>query len=203
MKRGFAVILTFIFCFCFVGCGKDSIKEQNEQAKEVLMKVLEKEQTFTAKTGVFSNKTTEQILEKYHFQTVDNAYYSFVPEHYTFVDMDNDNIDELVIFDVKMTYYLVLHYENTKVYGYNIGARSLVNLKTDGSFMISSAAGINSICDICFEGSECKTINKALANDNDQEYYINGKKTDRKAVKAYFDNWRENTPDVVWVKIEE
>lgn len=203
MKRFLAIILSFTFCFCFVGCGKDNIKEQNEQAKEVLIKVLEKEEPFTAKTGVISDKTTEQTLEKYHFQTIDNAYYSFVPEHYAFVDMDNDNIVELVIFDARMTYYLVLRYENGKVYGYNIRARSLIDLKTDGSFMTSSAAGINSIGNICFDGSECKVINKALANDNDQEYFIDGKKTDQKTFKQYFDNWKENTPNIDWVKIEE
>lgn len=160
------------------------VKEQNEHAKEVLIKVLEKEQTFTAKTSVVSDKTTEQTLEKYHFQTIDNAYYSFVPEQYAFVDMDIDNIDELVIFDVKMNYYLVLRYENGKVYGYNIGARSLIHLKTDGSFMTSSAAGINSIGNIRFDGSECKVIDKALANDYDQEYFIDGKKQTKKLLKS-------------------
>lgn len=145
MRKTLATIMSIVLCFCLVGCSKDNIEKQNMEAKEVLMKVLEKEQTFTAKTSVISDKATEQTLDKYHFQTVDNAYYSFIPEQYAFIDMDNDNIDELVIFDVKMTYYLVLHYENEKVYGYNIGARSLIHLRTDGSFMTSSAAGINSI----------------------------------------------------------
>lgn len=203
MKRFLTILICLSLCFAFVGCGKDNIKEQNDQAKEVLMKVLEKEQTFTAKTSVISDKTTEQTLEKYHFQTIDNAYYAFVPEQYAFVDMDNDNIDELVIFDVKMTYYLVLHYENEKVYGYNIGARSLIQLKKDGSFMTSSAAGINSIGNIVFDGSEYKIIDKALVNDNDGEYFIDGEKTDQKTVKKYFDDWFENTPNANWIKIEE
>ena len=163
-----------------------------------MQKVLENEQTFTTQTTVFSDKTTEQTLEKYHFQTIDNAYYSFVPEQYAFVDMDNDNIDELVILDVKITYYLVLHYENEKVYGYNIGARSLIDLRTDGSFLTSSGAGINSIGNMCFDGIECKVINKALANDNDQEYFIDGKKTDQKTSKKYFDDWNENTTKISW-----
>lgn len=75
MKKTLAILMCFIFCFSMVGCGNDNDEKQNEQAKEVLMKVLEKEQTFTAKTSVISDKTTEQTLEKYHFQTVDNAYY--------------------------------------------------------------------------------------------------------------------------------
>ena len=79
MKKTLAVFMCLIFCFSLVGCSKDNIEKQNKEAKEVLMKVLEKEQTFTAKTSVLSDKTTEQTLEKYHFQTFDNAYYSFVP----------------------------------------------------------------------------------------------------------------------------
>ena len=200
MKKLIAIFMCLVICVAFVGC--NNTEKQNDEAKETLQRVLEKEQTFTAKTIVFSDKTTEQTLEKYHFQTIDNAYYSFVPEQYAFVDMDNDNIDELVILDVKITYYLVLHYENKKVYGYNIGARSLIDLRTDGSFMTSSAGGISSIGNMCFDGSECKVINKALANDYDQEYFIDGKKTDQKTSKKYFDDWNENTSKISWVTIK-
>ena len=194
------IFMCLVMCVSFVGC--NNTEKQNDEAKETLQRVLEKEQTFTAKTIAFSDKTTEQTLEKYHFQTIDNAYYSFVLKQYAFVDMDNDNIDELVILDVKITYYLVLHYENEKVYGYNIGARSLIDLRTDGSFMTSSAGGISSIGNMCFDGSECKVINKALANDYDQEYFIDGKKTDQKTSKKYFDDWNENTSKISWVTIK-
>ena len=196
MKKLIAIFMCLAMCVSFVGC--NNTEKQNDEAKETLQRVLEKEQTFTAKTIVFSDKTTEQTLEKYHFQTIDNAYYSFVPEQYAFVDMDNDNIDELVILDVKITYYLVLHYENEKVYGYNIGARSLIDLRTDGSFLTSSGAGINSIGNMCFDGIECKVINKALANDNDQEYFIDGEKIDQETSKKYFDDWNENTTKISW-----
>ena len=145
-----------------------------------------------------SEKTTEQTLEKYHFQTIDNAYYSFVPEQYAFVDMDNDNVDELVILDAKITYYLVLRYENKKVNGYNIAARSLIDLRTDGSFMTSSAAGISSIGNMYFDGNECKVVNKAVANDTEQEYFIDGKETDQETSKKYFDDWNENTTKISW-----
>ena len=200
MKKLIAIFMCLVICVAFVGC--NNTEKQNDEAKETLQRVLEKEQTFTAKTIVFSDKTTEQTLEKYHFQTIDNAYYSFVPEQYAFVDMDNDNIDELIILDAMMNYYLVLHYENEKVYGYNIGARSLIDLRTDGSFLTSSGAGINSIGNMCFDGIECKVINKALANDNDQEYFIDGEKIDQETSKKYFDDWNENTTKISWVTIK-
>lgn len=101
-----------------------------------------------------------------------------------------------------MAYHLILHYENERVYGYNISGRNLMHLRIDGSFMTTDNGGF-SISNICFEGSEYKVVNKAFSNDSDQEYSIDGKKTDRKTAKTYFDDWFENTPDVVWVKIEE
>ena len=180
MKKLIAILMCLVICVAFVGC--NNTDNQNDEAREALQRVLENEQTFTA-------QTTEYTLEKYHFQINDNAYYVFFPEQYAFVDMDNDNIDELVILDSMMNYYLVLHYENEKVNGYRIDVRSLIDLRTDGSFMTSSAAGINSIGNMCFDGSECKVINKALANDYDQEYFIDGKKTDQKTSKKYFDDW--------------
>ena len=59
------------------------------------------------------------------------------------------------------------------------------------------------IGNIVFDGSEYKIINKALVNDNDGEYFIDGKKTDQKTCKKYFDDWFENTPNAKWIKIEE
>ena len=189
MKKILAIFLCLTMCFGFIGCR--NTEKMNDEAREALQRVLENEQTFTA-------QTTEYTLEKYHFQINDNAYDVFVPEQYAFVDMDNDNIDELVIFDSMMNYYLVLHYENEKVNGYRIDVRSLIDLRTDGSFMTSSGAGINSISNMCFDGSECKVIDKALANDYDQEYFIDGKKTDQKTSKKYFDDWYENTTKISW-----
>ena len=196
MKKLMIVFMCFVLCFSFIGCNKR--EKPKEEVKEILQMVLENEQTFTAQTCVFADETAEYTLEKYHFQTYDNAYYVFIPEQYAFIDMDNDNIDELVILDENMNYYLVLHYEDGMVNGYNIGSRSLIDLRTDGSFMISSGAGINSIGNMRFDGSECKVINTALANDNDQEYFIDGEKTDQKALKKYFDDWNENTTKISW-----
>lgn len=203
MKKVLAILLSGLLCLSFVGCGKTDNKKQNDQVKETLLNVLKNEQTFIAKTNIVSDKSTEQILEQYHFQTSADTYYSFLPKCYAFVDMDNDDIDELIIMDVKLTYYLVLHYDNKTVYGYNIGIRNLTDLKTDGSFMSSSAAGINSIGNICFDGVEYEIINKALSNENEQEYFIDGEKTDKQTLQKYFDDWNKSTTAVDWIQIEK
>lgn len=200
MKQWIVLSLCLVMCIALVGC--HTTDRQNDEAREVLQRVLEKEQTFTSKTSMVSDAITEQTLDQYHFQTPANAYYAFVPAQYAFVDMDNDHIDELVIFDAKMTYYLVLRYDNKKVYGYHIGARSLVDLRTDGSFMTSSAAGINSIGTMSFDGSEYQVMDKAVSNDNIKEYFIDSVKTDQETAKKYFDDWDKNTTPISWITIE-
>lgn len=204
MKRFLAVILSFILCFCFVGCGKDNIEKQNKEAKEVLMKVLEKEQTFTAKTSVISDKTTEQTLEKYHFQTVDNAYYSFVPAYYAYVDCDADNIDELVILDARLYCYLVLRYDGKKVCGYNYaGIGDIKKFKANGSFEPKHKDGEQKIACLNFNGYDFKIVEKAYMNKSENKYLIDDKTEDKNIVEKYFDDWNKNALNANWIKIEE
>lgn len=204
MKKTLAVFMCLIFCFSLAGCSKDNIEKQNKEAKEVLMKVLEKEQTFTAKTSVLSDKTTEQTLEKYHFQTFDNAYYSFVPAYYIFVDCDTDNIDELVILDALLYCYLVLRYDGKKVYGYNYaGIGDIKKFKANGTFEPKLKDGEQKIAFLKFDGYDFEVVEKAYMNKNENKYLIDGKTEDKDTVEKYFDNWFENTPNANWLKIEE
>lgn len=204
MKRFLAIILTLILCLSLVGCDNGNNENQNEQAKEALIKVLEKKQPFTAKTSVVSDKTTEQTLEKYHFQTVDNAHYSFVPAYYVFIDCDADNIDELVILDAKLYCYLVLRYDGEKVCGYNYaGIGDVKKLKSDGSFEPKLEDGEQKIAVLKFDGYDFEIVEKAYMNKNENKYLIDGKTEDKDTVEKYFDNWLENTPNVDWVEIEE
>ncbi len=176
------------------------IKKQNNRVRETLIKVLKNEQTFTVKS-LLSNETTEETLTKYHFSTSSDAYYAFVPSNYTFVDLNSDDIEELVIISATLDYYLILRYENSKVYGYNVKARSIIDLKTDGSFMTSSGAGDNSISNFSFFNSTFEINDLAYANDSDNKYLLDGKAVNKETVKKYFDDWNKNTTKVSWEKI--
>lgn len=201
MKKTLAILMCLIFCFSLVSCGNSD--KQNQEAKEILMKVLQYEQTFTAKTSVISDKTTEQTLEKYHFQTIDNAYYSFVPAYYVYVDCDVDNIDELVILDANLYCCLVLRYEGEKVYGYNYaGIGDIKKFKANGTFEPKLKSGEQKIAFLKFEGYDFEIVEKAYMNKNENKYLIDGKSEDKDTVEKYFDDWFENVPDVEWVKIE-
>ena len=135
VRKTLSFILCVILFYSLVGCSNDDNDKQNNNAHEILMKVLDNEQTFVAKTSIVSNNTTENNLEKYSFQTYDTIQYAFIPYQYTFADCDADGVDELVVLDQKLSCYLILRYNNKKVFGYNytpIG--DIKKFKSDGSF---------------------------------------------------------------------
>ena len=67
MKQWIVLSLCLVMCIALVGC--HTTDRQNDEAREVLQRVLEKEQTFTSKTSMVSDAITEQTLDQYHFQT--------------------------------------------------------------------------------------------------------------------------------------
>lgn len=180
-------------------------KTSNEKAKEVLQKVLNKEQSFTFKSLVF-DKVTEENLEKFSFATEGSAINSFLPWGYTYVDLDSDGVDELVIYPVSLTYCLILRYGGERVYGYLVPQRTFVNLKTDGTFLVSSGAGINSISSMSFQDTYQDTSfvieDMAYKDDMDGVYLLDGKASDKETVEAYFENWDATTTNVSREKLD-
>ncbi len=73
---------------------------------------------------------------------------------YTFIDLDKDGNDEVVLFVCgvagDMGGRFILHKIDDKVYGYKVGHRELVDLKADGTFKNSDPTGIAemAICSI-------------------------------------------------------
>lgn len=202
MKKKVLSFLVYAgLCLALVGCANSSADKQNENARENLMKVLENEQTFIARTSVTSGNITEQKIEKYKFQTYDTALYAFVPELYAFVDCDSDGIDELVILDKKRSCYLILRYNDKKVYGYNytrIG--DVKKFKSDGSFEPQLSDGESKIARLFFEDTDFKIVEKAYINENENKYLLDGNSEDPDTVKEYFHAWN-NTTEAEWIKI--
>lgn len=165
------------------------------------MKVLDNEQTFVANTSVVSNNSTENKLKKYIFQTYDTVQYAFIPYQYTFVDCDTDGIDELVILDQKLSCYLILRYDNNKVYGYNytpIG--DIKKFKSDGSFEPRLKNGEKKISRLSFKDVDFEIVEKAYINENEKTYLLDGQANESSVVKRFFDTW-DNTSKASWTTI--
>lgn len=111
MKKIIATVLCFALSFVLIGC-----TAQNEDAKTVLTKVLNKEQSFSY-TCMVGGETAEETLEKFSFNLPYQAHYAFVPQSYVFTDRDSDGTEELLVLDMRLFCILVLDYDGGKVTG--------------------------------------------------------------------------------------
>ena len=145
----------------------------------------------------FINKDNKEVYLK-DFKIVEEQ--TAKVDKYAFVDMDKDGIEELVIYTTSdYGAYVILHYENNKVYGYMIGVRSLENLKTDGSFMGSSGANSNEYSRMTFNKNSYSIKTEAVYDGTDKIYKINNEKVSEKEIKEYVENWNKKE-NVSWSK---
>ena len=119
---------------------------------EMLLEVLNNERTFINESG-----ETVYLKDYKPFNSI-----AAIPDKYALVDLDGDLRDELVIhMDTSMGVYFVFHSENNRVYGFELGERSLMCLKTDGMFLQSEGAGLNYLVTLQFEDGKCHTVEHA------------------------------------------
>lgn len=199
MKKITIFLMCLIIGFSFVGCTNTDNK--NEVAKAALQRVLNKEQDFTFKSLV-SDKVTEENLEKFSFATEGNFMNYFVPQGYTYIDFDSDSIDELLIIDVQLRFFLILRYDSEKVNGYILENISLQDIKTDGSFLVLINKGYTTISQIKFDGLECELSDLAYWHDETNTFKLNGKSATEEEVEDYRDDWNKNTTKVSWTQID-
>ena len=191
--------MCLVSCLSFVGC--NNTEKQNDEAKEALQRILEKEQSFTYKCLVF-DKVTEESLEKFSFPTETNAINAFVPQRCAYVDFDSDGIEELLIVDVTLNFFLVLRYDNENVNGYILENISLQEIKTDGSFLTVRYNSYTAVSRVSFDGLDCAVTNLAYKDDSTNTYQLNKKSATRDEVEKYFDDWNENSTKISWVTIK-
>ena len=111
-----------------------------------------------------------------------------------------DGMDEMIInISVDLGFYLVLHNEAEKVYGYEFVIRSIQSLKSDGSFIRSG--GAMSTCYSCmnFDKQNVKVIDIAIKDDINQIYELYGKQSSVEELDKYIANWNQKV-NVTWMK---
>lgn len=207
MKKLIAILLCLAICLSFAGCQKpekqeEKPTEQTENPREVLEKVLNKEENFTYKSLVF-DKVTEENLEKFRFDTEGVALYAFLPVAYTYVDFDSDGAEELLVSDVGLHFFLILRCDNGKVNGYMLEQLSAQNIKTDGSFVISWNKGPETVNRIKFDGVECELTELACKDDTQNTYELNGKTAAKAEVESYIADWKSSGTNITWTYIKQ
>ena len=158
--------------------------------KQLLLNVMNNKQKFI-------NEDNKEVFFK-DFKIVENQ--TAKVDKYAFVDMDKDGTEELVIYTTSdYGAYVILHYENDKVYGYMIGVRSLENLKTDGSFMGSSGANSSEYSRITFNKNKYSIKTEAVYDETNNVYEIDNTSVSEKEIKEYVEKWNKKE-NVSWSK---
>lgn len=192
MKR-FVVFIVTIMLISLAGWHRQEAQGQNA----FLLDVMNNEKSFIAENGaetLFRDFKIPGVLENI----------PIVAETYTFVDLDRDGDDELA---VKCTtdygLYIILRYdENTQeAYGYSLGSRSFIDVKTDGTFMQSSGADINAISKMSFDQTKKEITEIAVQNGVDGIFELNHRAVTESEIEDYFDHWVKKDSSK-WVTVD-
>ncbi len=135
-------------------------EEDTVNVMELYYKVLNGDEDFIDYSNAYGeiNPNEANINELYY---CDQKEYPMVPTKVALVDFDNDGMDEVVILtniinedseNSTEIEYLVFHYYNGRVYGYEHIYRGMEGLDTSGNYIGSSGAGDNKFFGITFEG---------------------------------------------------
>ena len=189
MKR---LLSVFLICITVLTMGACSSKDEDENS--LLKAVLNGEKTFITEKG------EAVFLKNYavgHGKLATPLYAN--PTEFVFVDFDGDKIDELVI-NISTDYgaYLILRRDGLDVYGYEFGVRSLISLKTDGSFIGSNGASSNYYCRLTFEDNKANVVYTAIKDSNMNRFELDGKECSVEELNEYINDW-ELKESVKWI----
>lgn len=169
---------------------KNNVEENKVNTEEILLSVMNN------KSKLIDESNNEILFKNIEIpgEEVTNV------DKYTFIDLDKDGTEELVIYTTAdYGAYVILHYENSKIYGYVIDVRSFENLKTDGSFIGSNGANSNEYLTISFNKNKYDIKTEAINDGTNEIYKINGNEVSKNEIEEYAKNW-ETKENVVWTK---
>ena len=209
LKKLMAVLVCLSVCLSFGGC--NNAKQDDTAAKQALESVLNGEQDFTYKMLIFDRDVTQANLGKFIFQTPVSAHEYFLPCAYTYLDVDGDKTEEMLIVDMELSTLLFLRYDGEKVVGYLVDQRFDVNyIMTDGTFLGVSynhdenykINGTNYfVCKVELNGLDCQVDYLARQHEGDAVYQIGEKTVTKDEAEAYIRSWKENGTKVEWTRL--
>ena len=174
----------------------DSDNEVTNAYKEVLQNNSE-----------FYSTDNKKNIKLNDFLTNEELYGAvFKVTHFTVLDMDGDKVPEVVLelsVGDEPQFFEVLHYMDSKVYGYLIVYRGLEALKEDGTFNFSSGAADNGAGKLSFASDSYKTdmlgySESSQSGDNlTISYFINNETTTKEAFDSFM-NEQAAKKDAVW-----
>ena len=165
-----------------------------EQSK--LLSVLYNEVPFTEESGRLV------YMKDYSLSETSPVY--VVPDKYSFVDFDRDGTDELVAhLQPDFSGYLLFRLVGETVFGYELGEKSMIDLKADGTFTQSGGAGMNVHVSLYFQKFAYALTEIAYQNESAEygEYRISGSAATQEGYQAFFKAY-SNKPSAQWTVVD-
>lgn len=199
MKKLLAIFLCLVICYSFTGCNNNT-KIKNDEARTALEKVLNFEETFNLKNPLY-DRVSKENLRQFHFPSIYNALNWYTPRWYSYIDFNDDGIDELLVLDLSTQYSLILRYDNGEVKGNVFKEIDIKTYKTDGTFSLCYPSTVKTVSRVIFDGYDCQITHLAYIKDTEKDYKLNGKTDNKKKVEEYIKNWEENTEIIKYTTI--
>lgn len=173
-KRCLLSVYILIVIILIVGC-----KNQKKNSIDIsVTDIINNKITFVTEDG------KSVYLKDYRLPNLYEDLY-LIPEKYVYIDFDEDNVKELVLYTPNVGRYIVFYRGEKDIFVFEFVERAMIDLKTDGSFIQSEGAGINSYSRLSFNKNKYEVFEEAYSNDMNNVYRINEKKATSENVNKY------------------
>lgn len=190
MKKIFAAMIIFVM-FLLCSCGNQA----GNFKREDYLEIINGTRTFTDESG------NEVSLSDYQIPDIVERYV-FNPKSYSYIDLDGDSAEEMVVSEEKQEFYLILFNGNdNKIHGCSLGARDLISLKNDGEFMQSSSAFISNTAKITGFNNNKPNIEITAEISEFENIYKVDEISSKEMTEQYFSQFN-NKPDAQWVSLQ-
>ena len=204
MKKNLILILTCVIIFCLYGCSNSGdsptiIVNGNDtgNCQDILEAVLANEKLFITESG------SAVYLKDYELFDEDNASFKASSYSWAYVDFDDDQIDEMIInISKEIGIYLILHYNGHDVFGFQVTARTMSSIKTDGTFSGSNGADCTYYFRLSFGNKKLNYTKTAEYNTAENIYRVNGNAVTEDEILQYIAEW-DKKDDISWTHTQE
>ncbi len=181
----------------------DTEYDLNESLLKLYKQVILSEIPFSFKFVVADS------IDEYFVNDISSDDYKFIPHHFSFLDMNNDKVPEIVIegaLGQSAGFVLVLREFNGKIIGHEFSDRQMNDIKIDGTYLASGGAGHYGYYQLSFNDDSYTQLD-LIRRDTDEDYEGTYKpiffiEQEQVEEEVFWELWevQENKDEAFWVE---